>query len=183
MFLPRSRATRSSPAISAAVAFEMLAADDAPAIARQRAAADVMWRTLQFVMPPDKIEAARKWHEEAMKYADPSKIDPMEAANNVLSLTSERDRLKTQVDEMTKARETADKAALGAINARLVPVVDRLARALAHVINLLDPDVIVLGGGLSKLDRLYASLPRLWRPPRAPEKSLNSKTSKPAIKK
>jgi fructokinase len=39
---------------------------------------------------------------------------------------------------------------------------ERLARALAHVINLLDPDVIVLGGGLSNLDRLYASVPALW---------------------
>jgi len=38
---------------------------------------------------------------------------------------------------------------------------DRLARALAHVINLLDPDVIVLGGGLSNLNRLYSSLPGL----------------------
>jgi fructokinase len=39
---------------------------------------------------------------------------------------------------------------------------ERLARALAHVINLLDPDVIVLGGGLSNVDRLYASVPNLW---------------------
>jgi fructokinase len=38
---------------------------------------------------------------------------------------------------------------------------DRLARALAHVVNLLDPDVIVIGGGLSSLERLYASVPRL----------------------
>ena len=37
-----------------------------------------------------------------------------------------------------------------------------LARALAHVINLLDPDVIVVGGGLSSLDRIYSSVPRLW---------------------
>ena len=39
---------------------------------------------------------------------------------------------------------------------------ERLARALAHVINVLDPDVIVLGGGLSNLDRLYANVPALW---------------------
>jgi fructokinase len=39
---------------------------------------------------------------------------------------------------------------------------DRLARALAQVINLLDPDVVVLGGGLSNIDRLYANVPRLW---------------------
>jgi len=38
----------------------------------------------------------------------------------------------------------------------------RLARALATVINLLDPEVIVLGGGLSRLPRLYRNLPRLW---------------------
>ena len=40
----------------------------------------------------------------------------------------------------------------------------RLARALAAVVNLLDPDVIVLGGGLSNIGRLYESVPRLWAP-------------------
>ena len=38
----------------------------------------------------------------------------------------------------------------------------RLARALAAVINLLDPDVIVLGGGLSTLQHLYTDVPALW---------------------
>ena len=38
---------------------------------------------------------------------------------------------------------------------------DRLARGLAVVINLIDPDVIVLGGGLSNMDHLYAALPPL----------------------
>ncbi len=39
---------------------------------------------------------------------------------------------------------------------------DRLARALAGVINILDPHVIVLGGGLSKVARLYDTVPRRW---------------------
>jgi predicted NBD/HSP70 family sugar kinase len=39
---------------------------------------------------------------------------------------------------------------------------DRLARGLAMVMNVLDPDVIVLGGGLSNLGRLYARVPELW---------------------
>jgi fructokinase len=39
---------------------------------------------------------------------------------------------------------------------------DRLARALASVINLLDPVVIVLGGGLSNVSRLYTRVPELW---------------------
>ncbi len=40
----------------------------------------------------------------------------------------------------------------------------RLARGLAHVVNLLDPDVIVLGGGLSNLLHLYEELPRRIAP-------------------
>jgi predicted NBD/HSP70 family sugar kinase len=39
---------------------------------------------------------------------------------------------------------------------------DRMARALAHVINILDPDVIVLGGGMSNIARLYQNVPKLW---------------------
>jgi fructokinase len=39
---------------------------------------------------------------------------------------------------------------------------ERLARALGSVINVLDPDVIVLGGGMSNATRLYAEVPRLW---------------------
>jgi predicted NBD/HSP70 family sugar kinase len=37
-----------------------------------------------------------------------------------------------------------------------------MGRALAQLINTLDPDVIVLGGGLSKTERLYTELPRAW---------------------
>ena len=40
---------------------------------------------------------------------------------------------------------------------------ERMARSLASVVNVLDPDVIVLGGGMSKAARLYASVPRLWQ--------------------
>jgi fructokinase len=39
---------------------------------------------------------------------------------------------------------------------------ERLARALAAVINVLDPDVIVLGGGLSNVARLYETVPKRW---------------------
>lgn len=40
--------------------------------------------------------------------------------------------------------------------------VDRLARSLASVINILDPDSIVLGGGLSNIDSLYEDVPKVW---------------------
>ncbi|EMD9725579.1 fructokinase [Salmonella enterica] len=39
----------------------------------------------------------------------------------------------------------------------------RLAKALAHVVNILDPDVIVLGGGMSNVERLYKTVPSLMK--------------------
>ena len=54
---------------------------------------------------------------------------------------------------------SAGDAACGATLARHT---HRLARALASVINLLDPDVIVLGGGLSLMPQLYTDVPALW---------------------
>ncbi len=39
---------------------------------------------------------------------------------------------------------------------------ENMAKALAHVINILDPDCIVLGGGMSNIKRLYQNVPRLW---------------------
>ncbi len=64
------------------------------------------------------------------------------------------------------ASEVARRAAAGdeALRGSAARLEDRLARGLAQVINLLDPDVIVLGGGLSNLERLYEALPRLWGP-------------------
>jgi len=39
----------------------------------------------------------------------------------------------------------------------------QLARALAGVINIIDPDIIVLGGGMSNITRLYETVPNLWQ--------------------
>jgi fructokinase len=47
-------------------------------------------------------------------------------------------------------------------SAALARYADRLARALASLINVLDPDIIVLGGGLSNIGPLYADVPRRW---------------------
>jgi fructokinase len=62
------------------------------------------------------------------------------------------------------AHDIAARAARGepAAGATLGRYEERMARALASVINVVDPDVIVLGGGLSNLTRLYEMVPRLW---------------------
>ncbi len=62
------------------------------------------------------------------------------------------------------ARQIAAEATRGdaAAQATLERHARRLARALAGIINLLDPDVVVLGGGLSLMPHLYERVPQLW---------------------
>ncbi len=61
--------------------------------------------------------------------------------------------------------EIANRAADGEIEAEQVlsGYENRLARALATTINMLDPDAIVLGGGMSNIHRLYRTVPALWQ--------------------
>ena len=63
-------------------------------------------------------------------------------------------------EDVVAAAGAGDPAAL----ATLARYADRLARGLAGVINIVDPDAIVLGGGLSRIARLYEEVPRLWAP-------------------
>ncbi len=64
------------------------------------------------------------------------------------------------------AEAIAARAADGepAARAALERYESRMARALASIINVIDPDVIVLGGGLSNIARLYTNVPALWGP-------------------
>jgi len=71
-----------------------------------------------------------------------------------------REATGEELDAMTIAARAADGDA--ACEATLARYEERLARALATVVNLLDPDVVVLGGGLSNLSRLYAAVPERW---------------------
>jgi fructokinase len=66
--------------------------------------------------------------------------------------------------EIRTAAEIAAAASAGdsAAAASLDRYADRLARALATVINIFDPETIVLGGGLSQVERLYVDVPRQW---------------------
>ncbi|MGZ5045731.1 MAG: ROK family protein [Usitatibacter sp.] len=66
--------------------------------------------------------------------------------------------------ERLSAEQIAHRAAEGdgECEASLARYEERLARSLACVINIVDPDVIVLGGGLSRIERLYRTVPGLW---------------------
>jgi fructokinase len=66
--------------------------------------------------------------------------------------------------EMLIATEIAERADAGdpKADATMRRYEDRLARALATVLNLIDPHVVVLGGGLGQITRLYRTVPALW---------------------
>ncbi len=68
------------------------------------------------------------------------------------------ERLTTQ--SIAKRAQQGDDAATATMERHL----SRLARGLAHVVNMVDPEVIVLGGGLSGLDHLYRELPACIAP-------------------
>jgi len=75
-----------------------------------------------------------------------------------------RDHLQA-TGEALGAPEIAARAERGdaAARATLARYEDRMARALAVVVDILDPDVVVLGGGMSQIARLYEAVPRLWQ--------------------
>jgi fructokinase len=75
-----------------------------------------------------------------------------------------RDHLET-TGEALAAPEIVARAEGGdaPATATLARYEERMARALAFVLNVLDPDVVVLGGGMSQIARLYGSVPRLWQ--------------------
>jgi fructokinase len=72
-----------------------------------------------------------------------------------LRATSER------LDAMTIAARACEGEA--SASETLARYEHRLARALASIVNIVDPHVIVLGGGLSNVDRLYTSVPLIWK--------------------
>jgi len=63
-----------------------------------------------------------------------------------------------EAHEISARAGTGDAACLETLDR----YVDRMARSLAHVINILDPDVIVLGGGMSNIGMLYDAVPGRW---------------------
>ena len=71
---------------------------------------------------------------------------------------------KINTNQFFTTNEIADRANNGdrESEATITRYEHRLARGLSNVINLLDPDIIVLGGGISNIERLYENVPRIW---------------------
>lgn len=115
-------------------------------LTHQKAFSDVLWRTLERVLPEDKVKEARDWHTEALKFADPRNIDPMAVANEVIGLRSKASQFEKEAnDYKTKLTEREQQDA-GLLNgskpfslSATVPSKDERATSredrFAHVMN------------------------------------------------
>ena len=74
--------------------------------------------------------------------------------NDYMRVTSEEET----THDIIKGMKDGDPLCVAAFNR----YADRLARALSHVINVFDPEVIVLGGGMGNVTELYDEVPKLW---------------------
>lgn len=78
---------------------------------QQQASMDVLWRTFERLVPKEKLDEARAFHTEALKYADPTKINPMDLANETLSERTKRAQLEEELKTLKAEKEARDKAA------------------------------------------------------------------------
>lgn len=82
---------------------------------RLKAFSNVHWKTLERLVPQDKLQEARQWHDEALKFADPSKIDPLDVASQTLEARNRIARLETDLKEARAYREQHEKDSLGSL--------------------------------------------------------------------
>lgn len=77
-----------------------------------RAQNELIWKGLEQMLPQEQIEKARNWQQEALKYADPSKIDPLQAASAALEAKARESQLQTELDTLRKEKEERDRNAI-----------------------------------------------------------------------
>ncbi len=104
------------------------------------------------------------WAEEAERPGPPCWCGKRGCVETFLSGPGLARDFREATGQDLDAREIAARAGAGdpAAEAALARYEGRLARALATVVNVLDPDVIVLGGGMSNVARLYPGVTRQW---------------------
>jgi fructokinase len=115
--------------------------------------------------------SAAEWSHTTLPFLHPGEVSPYACfcgnAGCIESFVSGRGlagAYREVADDTLPPVEIGHRAASGdpAANAALDVYSDRLARALAGVINLVDPRVIVLGGGVSNNARIFRMVPSMW---------------------
>lgn len=84
----------------------------------QRAFTEVLWRTMQHGLPEDRVAAMRSWHEKALELGDPSKFDPMKAADDYLSMQSKMTTIEAEKKALEAEREKWQRDSLPSVQGR-----------------------------------------------------------------
>jgi len=79
---------------------------------QHRSFTDVLWRTFERVLPKEKLDEVKAWHEASLRFADPSKVDPMKLGEEFVALSGENASLKARLAEMDKKAAEIEKAAV-----------------------------------------------------------------------
>jgi hypothetical protein len=82
---------------------------------KQRAYAQVWWKTLEHAIPKEKVESLRSLHEEAMKYADLQKLNPLKLAEEAITTRAKLADFEAQVKEYKDKIEAQEKASVASL--------------------------------------------------------------------
>lgn len=85
---------------------------------QQQAAMDVLWRTFERIVPKEKLDEARQFHQEALRFADPKKLNPMELANETLSAKSQLAQMSDELNSLKREKEAREKAQTTSLGAQ-----------------------------------------------------------------
>ena len=77
---------------------------------QHRSFTDVLWRTFERVLPKEKLDEVKAWHEASLRFADPSKIDPMKLGEEFVGLSGENASLKARIADFEKKQAEVAKA-------------------------------------------------------------------------
>ena len=77
---------------------------------QHRSFTDVLWRTFERVLPKEKLDEVKAWHEASLRFADPSKIDPMKLGEEFVKLSGDNASLTARLAEMEKKQAEVAKA-------------------------------------------------------------------------
>lgn len=84
---------------------------------QQQASMDVLWRTFEQIVDKDKLDRARTFHTEALKYADPSKINPMDLAHQTLEARTKQAAMEEELKQLKADKEAREKATTPSLGA------------------------------------------------------------------
>ena len=79
---------------------------------RNQTSTQILWNALERALPKDKVDSLREYHTEALRFADPSKVDPLKMADEMIETKAQLAEFREKVKQFEKEKDDAAKAAI-----------------------------------------------------------------------